>query len=778
MSWIDWIVVIVPVLFVLAAGMFTRRYIRGVSDYLSAGRVCGRYVISVGDIANALSIIGLAAYVEVQYKTGFALGFWSSVMLPLGILMGLTGYCTYRFRETKAMSLGQFLEMRYSRSFRVFAAALRSLSEILANMIMPAIAARFFIYFLDLPRTFSVFGFRIQTFMLIMFVVLSIAISLICMGGTLSLVVTDALQGMLCYPLLVVFVVFILCRFSWNNEIVSVMMDRAQGESFLNPYDISNLRDFNLFFLFLTFFVSIFHRASWIGAGTSSAAKSPHEQKMAGLLGTWRGAIGAIFYILIAIAILTVMNHQNFSKLAREIRINLCDRAAEEVAGSEAMRQRIVHNVAKIPEQRHQIGKDAPISEKNNLDTPYLETVHKTLLGKDSPGTHVITQAQETDGNSRFQQFRTLYHQLMMASSMRKILPAGMLGLFCLLMVLAMVSTDDSRIYSASLTITQDVILPLKKKPFTPEQHVSLLRWTSIGVGVFFFFGSLFMSQLDYINLFVTLVCSMWMGGCGPVMVFGLYSRFGTTAGAWTSLLTGMFCSFGTILIQRNWANAVYPFLQQMGWVEGVGNVLSAISTPMNPYIVWEMNPVKCPVNSYEFYFATMLLTLFLYVVVSLATCREPFNLERMLHRGKYAIDGEKKIHTHWTFRNVFSKLIGITPEYTKGDKFIAWFFFLYSFFYSFSLMFIVVVLWNSVSPWPIRWWGSYFYLKFLLIPGIMAFISAFWFGIGGVIDMVQLFRDLEKRIANPLDNGMVSGHMSLDDKAQLEAIDGKKNVK
>ena len=114
-------------------------------------RVCGRYVICASDVANALAIVTLAAYVEAHYKTGFEIGFWMGIIAPIGMIMALSGYCVYRFRETKAMSLGQFLEMRYNRTFRIFAASLRSASKILANSIMPAIAARFFIYFLDLP---------------------------------------------------------------------------------------------------------------------------------------------------------------------------------------------------------------------------------------------------------------------------------------------------------------------------------------------------------------------------------------------------------------------------------------------------------------------------------------------------------------------------------------------------------------------------------------------------------------------------------------------------
>jgi len=440
MGLIDWLIVIIPVVFVLGIGLYSRRYIRSVADFLAAGRVCGRYVISVGDIANALSIIGLVAFVEVHYKTGFALTFWQYLVMPLGIAMGLLGYCTYRFRETKAMSLGQFLEMRYNRPFRIFASALRSLSEMLANMIMPAIAARFFIYFLDLPTIIQFYGMEIPTFMLIMIICLTLAISIICMGGTLALVITDAVQGMLCFPLIIVFVIFILYTFSWSNEIVPVMMDRVQGESFINPYDLSNLRDFNLFLVVVVVFTSILHRASWIGSGTSSAAKSPHEQKMAGLLGTWRGAVTSIFYVLIAVTIITLMNHRNWAPQAKSVRDDISARVSRELVPDDAKRKIFNARINSVPAQFHQIGVDKPLSQDANLDTPLLKTAHETL--KEFEG--------ESEGNAKFQQFRTLFHQMMLGTSMRKMLPTGLVGLFCLLMVLAMISTDDSRIYSAS----------------------------------------------------------------------------------------------------------------------------------------------------------------------------------------------------------------------------------------------------------------------------------------------------------------------------------------
>ena len=755
MKLLDYLIIIIPTCFVFYMGWYTRRYIRGVVDFLSAGRLCGRYIISVASVASGLSILGMVAYVEVHYKTGFALTFWNTVMLPLTVIMGLTGFFFYRFRETKAMSIGQFLEMRYSRAFRIFAAGLRSISEMLANMIMPAIAARFFIYFLDLPETFAVCGWNISTFHVLVLVSLALAIGIICMSGMLGIVVTDSLQGLLLYPLLVFFVVFLLWKFSWNNEIAPVMLDRMPGESFLNPYDIRNLRDFNFFFLGVTIFATLLHRGSWI-TGSASNAKSPHEQKMAGLLGDWRGALNTLFYVLVAASILTVLNHRNFAEDAKAIRSEICRRVAGEVAPDAKIRSQVIAATQALPAHNHRVGVDKPFSESENLDTPYLNAAHEALK-------------QGDNGHARFQQFRTLYHQVMLAISMRHMLPTGVLGLFCLLMILSMISTDDSRIYSAAGTIAQDVVLPLRKEPFTPEQHMWMIRWVSIGIGVFFFIGSSFMSQLDYINLFVNLMTIMWMGGCGPVMLFGLYSRFGNTWGAWASLLTGMFMGIVSILLQRNWADAIYPFLQEQDLVEPVGNFLSAVSKPFDPYIVWTMNPVKCPINSYEMYLITMLLTLILYFLVSWITGRgkEKFNLDRMLHRGIYAVEGEQKpVPMKWTFGNVLGKMVGITSEYTTGDKVIAWLLFAYSIVYKFGLAFLLVIVWNLLSPWGSRAWANYFLVVSLIVPGFLAVVTTFWFGIGGVRDMIRLFRDLKARTSvNILDDGRVEGHVSLADK-------------
>ena len=768
MAWYDWLIVVIPTVFVLGVGVYCRRYAKDVTGFISSGRVCGRYVILVGDVAEALSVLQVLAFIEVHYKTGFAANFWTALLTPISIIMGLFGYCYYRMRETKAQSLGEFLEIRYSRKLRVFAAALRSISEIFANMILPALAGRFFIYFLGLPQTLHIFGFEVSTFQLVMLISLFLVVFIIWCGGSVAVNVTDTVQGFLCYPLLVFFVCFLLYKFSWSEDIMPVLQHKAEGESFLNPFDVEKLRDFNLFsILLLPFFSRFLNRMNWFGGGSSStAARSAHEQKMAGLLGTWRGSLGNIFYVLVGLAVIVLLNHHKFADDAHKIRVELSDKIANEIIENPKMRTDVMTALRNLPPAPDVIGKTEKFSNKKNPDTRYLEVGHQIMIKENAAAGHTM-----------FQKFRTLYYQLMGPVALRSFLPTGIIGLFCALMVMLMVSTDDSRMFSSAVTISQDVILPFIKKPLTPQQHISMIRWVTLSVGVIFFIGSNFMSQLDYITLFISIMTTMWTGGAGPVMVLGLYTRFGNTWGAWASILNGTFAGLLGIFIQRNWPDHVYPFLERMGWVDDTANILTMLSAPFNPYIVWEMNPVKCPVNSYEWVFITMLVSLFLYCVVSKLTSKELFNLERMLHRGAYAQGEQKTITSPWTWKNFYNKMIGITPEYTAGDKCIAWGYFFYSFIYRFTLSFVAVVIWNLISPWPFEYWGWYFCIVFLIVPGLMTVLTMFWFFIGGLIDLKRMFRDLDARVINPLDNGLVEGHMALADKAAMEQIDASRKT-
>jgi hypothetical protein len=256
--------------------------------------------------------------------------------------------------------------------------------------------------------------------------------------------------------------------------------------------------------------------------------------------------------------------------------------------------------------------------------------------------------------------------------------------------------------------------------------------------------------------MFITIMCSLWLGGAGPIMIFGLYSRFGNTVGAYCSLIFGSGISLAGLICQRNWADCIYPYLKANEWDIAFGSFLEKVSAPLNPIVVWKMDAVKFPINSYEISMIAMLAGIIAYVAGSLLTYRKPYDLDKLLHRGRYAVDDAVPEKQSWSILSIIKKMVGITPEYTRGDRIIAWSVFIYNIFYKLILAFAGVVIWNKISPWPLEWWGIYFMVVMLIIPGIAGFITTFWFMTGGIIHLRQLFRDLSLRVNDPLDNGQV----------------------
>lgn len=766
MGLVNYLIFLLPLAGIMIYGFYSRKYIRGVVDFLSAGRLCGRYLLTVGDIANGISIVGVLSAMESKYQVGYAVDFWAKISFPVTIAMALTGYCVYRFRETRAQSIGQFLEVRYGSSkLRIYFSGIRVFAEMLAHSIMPAIAARFFVYFLGLPEYFHIFGLQLSTYVVVMFVCISFGITLICFGGTLTMILTDTLQGFICIPIMLFLGIFLFTRFSWSSHVLPVLIDHVAGESFIDSFDVSHIRDFNLFSIVVSLTITILNRAAWLGGGASGSAKTPHEQKMANLLGTWRNTLGVFLFVVLALGMMVFLNHSDFAPTAKTIRTELACRVAKDIVSDPETRAELVSAFEAIPEQVHQIGVDKPLSRTENLETVYFDTAKKILNEKNS-------------NLGKPQEFVSLYRQQMISVVMRHLLSTRLMGLFALLMVLAMVSTDDSYIFSSSQCIAQDLILPFFKKPPSARMHINILRFSTIGVGVFFLICSLTFAQMDFIEMFRMTVLPMYLGGSGPVLIFGLYSRFGTRQGAWTSILSGTVLAVIFIILQRTWATILYPWLELHNQVERVGYLFDKISSPLHPYVVWQMNPDKFPINSFESSFMIMMTTFVLYIIVSLLTKKEPYPLERMLHRGIYsdnaeeaAAEAEKAAKQSFT-QKVIIFLTGITPWHSKADKVISWAMVLYSYVYVFLISFVGVAIWNMFSRFTVRQWGIYFFIEFLGVPMAMAAITAVWFWIGGIMDWRDLLRNLKNRDANALDNGMVVDGVSTVDYEKFSEIE------
>lgn len=61
------------------------------------------------------------------------------------------------------------------------------------------------------------------------------------------------------------------------------------------------------------------------------------------------------------------------------------------------------------------------------------------------------------------------------------LLKSGLFGCMCALMLAGFITTHDTYMHSWGSIFIQDVILPFRKKPFTPKQHINMLRLSILG---------------------------------------------------------------------------------------------------------------------------------------------------------------------------------------------------------------------------------------------------------------------------------------------------------
>ena len=241
LAFIDWLVIIIVLGGMIYSVSFTKGLMKSVTDFLSAGRTAGRYVISVSSGVAGLGAISIVMFLEMGYIAGFALSWWGLSQGIIILAITMSGWVIYRFRQTRSLTLAQFFEKRYSRKFRIFAGIVAFVSGIINFGIFPAVGAQFFINYCGLPD--SIIG--IPMYPLVMILLLSIALYFVYTGGQIAVIIADFFQGVFVTIVLFVITLYLFTNIGWDQVSESLQQTPLK----LAKQEVQDLNEDDSFFL-------------------------------------------------------------------------------------------------------------------------------------------------------------------------------------------------------------------------------------------------------------------------------------------------------------------------------------------------------------------------------------------------------------------------------------------------------------------------------------------------------------------------------------------------
>ena len=686
LSFIDWLIVAIALGCMIYSVRMTKGLMKSVTDFLSAGRTAGRYVLSVSSGIAGLGAISIVMFLEMGYVAGFSLSWWGLSQGIIILAITMSGWVIYRFRSTRCLTLAQFFEKRYNRNFRIFAGIVAFAAGIINFGIFPAVGAQFFINYCGLPESFM----GIPMYPLVMFVLLSTALYFVYTGGQIAVIIADFFQGIFVTIVLFIVTMYLFFTIGWEQvsesleqtpiklareEVQSLQQESSfqmlpqmkkdtkvaeinekyENSSRINPFKTSQVEDFNFWYYLIGIIGIMYGTLGWQGSqGYNSSAKSAHEAKMGSVLAGFRGLPQGLFMFLVPVLVYVLMNHPDYQAVA-----------------------------------------DAVNSSLDKISTDTLRT------------------------------------QLRAPFVLSEILPVGLLGAFAALMLAAFISTHDTYLHSWGSIFIQDVIMPFRGKPFDKETHLRVLRYSIFGVAVFIFLFSLLFSQNQKIALYFALTAAIFSGGCGAVIIGGLYWERGTTAAAWTAMIIGAFIGVGGTLVKQ----------VSVDWLSDVSSLVT-IKT-----IILYLRGI----NGQEYWGIGMASSSISYILVSLIGNRSNIDMDKLLNRGRYSIKGEMAVVNKEP--DIGWKIFGMGAEFTKSDKLI--YILNYVWTGMWTLIFIIGTAYNLSNPgidssW-MKYWEYYIYLNM-----VVSIIIIVWFTVGGISDLKHMISSLQSDHRDHGDDGWV----------------------
>jgi len=205
---IDWGIIVVYLIGCIVAGVWMRRYVRGVEDFAVAGREMDVNLGIASLTATEMGLVTVMYTAEMGFSSGPAGATVGVLMAAAMLFVGMTGFVIKPLRDAGVITIPELFEKRFGKRIRWLAGLVVIIGGVLNMGIFLRVGGEF------LVRVTGVDPAYLQWTMTFL---LGIVLLYTVLGGMLSVLVTDYLQFLVMGLGLVVTSVLVAWSVDWST---------------------------------------------------------------------------------------------------------------------------------------------------------------------------------------------------------------------------------------------------------------------------------------------------------------------------------------------------------------------------------------------------------------------------------------------------------------------------------------------------------------------------------------------------------------------------------
>jgi len=213
---LDWIIVILYPLISVGIGIYVRKFIKNMRDFVTAGRNLGLWLGIATMTGTELGLITVMYSAQKGFTGGFAAFHIAVAAMIATFMVGLTGFIVYRLREMKVLTIPEFYEKRFDRKTRILGGIMMVLGGILNMGLFLKVGSMFIVGITGLSATSWALP-AVMIFLITLVLIYTV------LGGMISVVIADYVQFVVLSVSLLTITFIAISRLGWHNIFDTVL---------------------------------------------------------------------------------------------------------------------------------------------------------------------------------------------------------------------------------------------------------------------------------------------------------------------------------------------------------------------------------------------------------------------------------------------------------------------------------------------------------------------------------------------------------------------------